>query len=116
MFYLILSTNHLCIGFLYILYGLIGGSFGYGLSLILIFYIIILHNFYIPWTVIDIGIDIGIGISISLCFFYFVHLVLLVLFYIISIIKCFCFFIFYFIIFLIKGNIGININIACFIN
>ena len=29
------STNHLCIGFLYILYGLIGGSFGYGLSVIL---------------------------------------------------------------------------------
>ena len=29
------STNHLCIGFLHILYGLIGGSFGYGLSLIL---------------------------------------------------------------------------------
>ena len=29
------NTNHLWIGFLYILYGLIGGSFGYGLSLIL---------------------------------------------------------------------------------
>ncbi len=32
---LIYSTNHLCIGFLHILYGLIGGSFGYGLPLIL---------------------------------------------------------------------------------
>jgi heme/copper-type cytochrome/quinol oxidase subunit 1 len=28
-------TNHLFIGILYIVYGLIGGSFGYGLSLIL---------------------------------------------------------------------------------
>ena len=32
---LFLTTNHVCIGFLHILYGLIGGSFGYGLSLIL---------------------------------------------------------------------------------
>jgi len=29
------NTNHLCIGFLYIVYGLIGGVFGYALSLIL---------------------------------------------------------------------------------
>jgi len=28
-------TNHLCIGLLYILYGLIGGSIGYSLSIIL---------------------------------------------------------------------------------
>ena len=35
MLALVHSTNHLCIGFLHILYGLIGGSFGYGLPLIL---------------------------------------------------------------------------------
>ena len=35
MLVIVQLTNHLLVGFLYIVYGLIGGSFGYGLSLIL---------------------------------------------------------------------------------